>query len=221
MLVLAVLLCACTSTANYPTETYDGLVLVPDTRVAQIYRRPGADLGSYQAYGLEHCEVAFRKGWMRSQNTGRMDLGSRVTQKDVDKIKDALSDLCDKYFREALEQAPPYPLVATYDEGEPVLVLRPAIINLDINAPDIASSSMKRTYTTGAGEMTLVLELFDGTTGEILYRIVDRRRSTETNYLQWSNSVTNQAEARRWLKAWASQLRQGLDAVRSSASAGT
>jgi hypothetical protein len=221
LLALAAMLCACTYTGNYPAETYDGLVLVPDTQFAQVYRRPGADLAGYEAYDLEHCEVAFRKDWLRSQNSGRIDLGSRVTQKDVDTIKDALGDLCDTYFREALGRAPAYPLVASYEEGQPVLVLRPEIINLDINAPDIKSSSMTRTYTTGAGEMTLALEIVDGTTGEILYRIVDRRRSTETHYLQWTNSVTNQAEASRWLRGWANQLRQGLDAVRASASAGT
>ena len=79
---------------------------------------------------------------------------------------------------------------------------------------------MTRTYTTSSGEMTLALEIFDGTTGEILYRIVDRRRSTETHNMQWTNSVTNQAEARRWLKGWASQLRQGLDAVKVSPGVG-
>ena len=72
---------------------------------------------------------------------------------------------------------------------------------------------MQRSYTSRTGEMTLVLELLDATTGEMLVRIVDRQRSTDTHYLQWSNSVTNQAEARRFLKRWADKLRAGLDEV--------
>jgi hypothetical protein len=219
--LLTLLVAACSNISDAPTETYDGLVLVPDTRFAQVYQRPGADLSGYEAYGLAPCQVAFRKNWLRSQNSNRMDLGSRVTQKDVDNIKDQLSELCFKQFKETLQQAPPYQLVASFDQGEPVLILRPAIINLDINAPDKKTSSMTRTYTTSAGEMTLLLEILDGTTGEILYRIVDRRRSTETHYLQWSDSVTNQAEANRWLKRWADQLREGLDEVRAPSGNGS
>jgi hypothetical protein len=140
-----------------------------------------------------------------------MDLGSRVTQKDVDRIKDKLSQECGNYFRQALEQAPPYKLVERFSDGEQVLVVRPAIINLDIAAPDTRSTGVQRTYTTEAGEMTLLLELFDGTTGEILVRVIDRQRGRDSGYMQWSNSVTNQADAERILGRWAKQLRKGLD----------
>jgi hypothetical protein len=206
------LLAACSSVGPAPpAETYDGLVLVPKSRFATVYRRPDADLTAYDSYGLAPCQVAFRKNWLRDQNNSRLDLSNRVTQGDVDRIRDSLSAECEKQFRAALEQAPPYRLVDSFDNGEAVLVLRPAIINLDISAPDTRSPGMQRSYTTEAGQMTLVLELLDGTTGEILVRVVDRQRGRETSYLQWTSSVTNAAEARRILKGWASQLRKGLD----------
>jgi hypothetical protein len=69
--------------------------------------------------------------------------------------------------------------------------------------------------------MTLVLELLDGTTGELLVRVVDRMRGRETNYMQWTNSVTNQADARRALSSWASQLRKGLDEVAGGSATGS
>lgn len=206
------LLGACSAaTQMAPASTYDGLVLVPESRFGTVYRRPDADLTGYEAYGLERCEVAFRKNWQRDQNSSSMDLGSRVTQQDVDRIRDKLGDECDRYFRDALEQAPPYQLVESFNDGEQVLILRPGIINLDIAAPDTRSSGRQRSYTTEAGQMTLVLEVLDGTTGEILVRVVDRQRAGDRSYLQWTNSVTNQAEARRVLGRWASQLREGLD----------
>lgn len=211
----AVLLGACATAPSAPTESYDGLVLVPDTRFGVVYKRPGADLTAYGSYGLAECQVAFRKNWQRDQNSSRVNLGDRVTQTDVDRIKDKLGEECEMYFREALEQAPPYQLVESFSDGEQVLILRPAIINLDITAPDTRSAGMQRTYTTEAGEMTLLLELFDGTTGEILVRVIDQQRSRESSYLQWSSSVTNQADARRILSRWASQLRKGLDEVTS------
>ncbi len=208
----ALVLVGCSSVAPLPPgETYDGLVLVPGSRFATVYRRPDADLTHYDAYGLVRCEVAFRKNWMRDQNTTRLDLSSRVTQKDVDEIRERLSDACDQSFREALERPPPYRLVENFSDGEQVLVLRPAIINLNIAAPDIRSAGIQRSYTTESGQMTLVLELLDGTTGQILVRVIDRQRAGESGFLQWTNSVTNQADARRILGRWARQLREGLD----------
>jgi hypothetical protein len=61
--------------------------------------------------------------------------------------------------------------------------------------------------------MTLFLEIADPVTGETLFRIVDRRRNLNAMRLQWSNSVTNAADARRVLNAWGEQFRQGLDRV--------
>jgi hypothetical protein len=214
-LTCAVMLASACTTTSAPKETYDGLELLPDTKFGEVYKRPGANLSSYQSYGLEQCEVAFKKNWLRNQNNSTLDLGNRVTQKDVDRIKDVLGADCEKYFRAALEEAPPYPLVDSFKDGEAVLILRPSIINLDISAPDTRSAGMQRTYTTQAGEMTLVLELIDGTTGETVVRIVDRYRSPQTTWLQWSNSVTNQAAAKRVLSRWAGQFRKGLDQIAS------
>jgi hypothetical protein len=61
--------------------------------------------------------------------------------------------------------------------------------------------------------MTLFLEVADASTGETLFRIVDRRRGLNAMRLQWSNSVTNGADAKRILNAWGQQFREGLDQV--------
>jgi hypothetical protein len=133
----------------------------------------------------------------------------------VDRIKDNLGALCTEKFAAALLVDPAYNLVDSFDDGEPVLVLSPSIINLDINAPDTMSAGRSRSYTTSAGEMTLSLEVSDATTGEVLYRIVDRKRSRDTGRMEWTTSVSNKAEAERTLRRWADLLRQGLDTVRA------
>ena len=66
--------------------------------------------------------------------------------------------------------------------------------------------------------MTLLLEALDGTTGEILVRVVDKRRDRSPMQLQWTNSVTNKADAQRVLNRWAKQFREGLDEVARPAS---
>lgn len=201
--------------ANKPAEmTEDGLVLKPDTGRATVYVRPGATIADYSEFGLEPCEVSFRRNWLRDQNSSRVNLSNRVTQRDVDRIRDGLAADCDKFFTAALTEEPAYDLVEEFSNGEPVLVLRPAIINLDVSAPDVASAGMQRSYVASAGEMTLLLELVDGTTGEVLARAQERQEARDMNRIQWSNSVTNRAEADRILKSWAKRLRAGLDAAR-------
>lgn len=206
---------ACSATqTNAPPVTSDGLALVPDTKFQEVYRDPNAILSDYNEIGLAPCKVAFKKNWLRDQNSSRMDLSSRVTQKDIDRIKDTLSSACDEKFRAALLEDPAYTVVDTFADGEHVLVLHPAIINLNINAPDVRSASMSRSYTTSSGEMTLKLELEDATTGATIARAIDRRRGMDTNHLQWSSSVSNSAEANRTLTRWAKILREGLDEAR-------
>ena len=134
----SIVLVDCATTAP-PTETADGLVLQPDTRFQEVYARPGVDVSGFTEFGLEPCEVSFRRNWLREQNENRVDLSNRVTQQDVDRIKDQLAELCDERFLAALQKDPAYPMAESFADGEAVLVLRPSIINLDINAPDIRS----------------------------------------------------------------------------------
>ncbi|GAB5449817.1 MAG: hypothetical protein Hals2KO_01450 [Halioglobus sp.] len=210
-LAATVMLAACAS--QVPQETPDGLVLQPDSRLQDVYLLPGADLKEYSEFGVTDCRVAFRKNWLRDQNNSRLDISNRVTQKDVDRIKDKLGEQCEHYFRAALQASPAYTLVDEFNQGEAVLVVRPAIVNLDISAPDTMSPGMTRTYTTSTGEMTLHLELVDGTTGQVLARVIDRERSPNMGRLQWTNGVTNKADADRALSRWAQALRQALDSA--------
>ena len=214
LVCITALLAGCAGT-QAPQVTEDGLVLKPDTGRATVHVRPGATIGAFSEFGLDDCEVAFRRNWLRDQNSNRVSLSNRVTQQDVDRIRDELAAECDKYFREALTEAPAYALVDSFEDGEGVLVLRPSIVNLDVSAPDVQSPGIQRSYTASAGEMTLLLELVDGTTGEVLARVRERQEARDTARIQYSNRITNRMEADRILRDWAGRLREGLDAARS------
>jgi len=202
--------CSNINTASTAAQV-DGLALVPDTQFKEYYRKSGSDLSRFSQIGLESCAVSFRKHWQRDQNSHRSDLASRVTEKDIDRIKNRMSDSCNDKFRESLAQSTAYTLVDNFSSGDAVLVLRPSIVDLNINAPDVRGAGFTRSFTTSAGEMTLSLDLIDGGTGETLARVVDRRRDSETIYLEPTNSVTNQADFNRSLRRWAKLLRSGLD----------
>jgi RNase H-fold protein (predicted Holliday junction resolvase) len=99
-----------------------------------------------------------------------------------------------------------------------VLVLRPALVNVDATAPDLMTANMERTVVRSAGQMTLYLELWDSTTNSILARVMDAEADREA-IAQPANRVTNTAAADAILKGWADELRDHLDAVRGKTKA--
>lgn len=213
--LLAILLTGC-STPRAPQVSHDGLRLVPDTQLSTVYLQPGAQVSQYQQVLVSDCAVSFRKNWLRDQNTSRVDLNSRVTQEDVEKIKTRLSQSCKEHFQEELAKSDHYRVVDKLDNDEPTLLLKPSIIDLDIHAPDVLHSGISRSYTTSSGEMTLFLEVFDAGTNAILARVVDKAQERHTGQLQWTNSVTNQADANRVLTRWAKLLARGLNQAQTT-----
>ena len=208
----AVLIAGCAPTAtmnsDLPTVTEDGLKLVPAKNVDALYWRDGATLQPYTAVKLVECTVAFKKDWMRNQNQNRSSVTTRVRPEDMERIKAALSTRFNEEFTKVLEKGG-YKVVA--EGGEDVLTLRPAIINLDVTAPDLRTAGMTQTYTTSAGEMTLYVELYDSATGARIGQAVDRQRAIDRGYITYTNSVTNTAEANRILRKWAGLLVDALD----------
>jgi len=61
--------------------------------------------------------------------------------------------------------------------------------------------------------MTVVMQLADSVTGQLLARVVDQKQASSYGRLQWSSSVTNSAEARAAFTAWADALCKALDEV--------
>ena len=206
--------CATTAKMNsdLPATTEDGLQLVPAKNVDALYWREGATLEPYTSVQLVDCTVAFKKDWLRNQNQNRHDLATRVKPEDMERIKAALSTRFNEEFTKVLEKGG-YKVV---DEGgADVLVLRPAIINLDVTAPDVRTAGMTRTYTTSAGEMTLYVELFDSATGAKIGQAIDRQRALDNGRITYTNSVTNTAEANRILRKWANLLVDALDEAKA------
>ena len=103
------------------------------------------------------------------------------------------------------------------DAADDVLLVRPAIVDLDINAPQTHGSGRSNSYTRSAGEMTLYIELFDSVTGDLIAKALDRQvdNANDAGFATWANSQTNKAAAKRILKGWADILLNALNEVRS------
>lgn len=212
IIVLALGLAACSQMSNqHPAISHDGLHRVEDTKLAAVYRDPDADFSQYRMVKVEDCSVSFRKDWERNQNSSRLDYSSRTTREDITRIKQWLSSACTSHIKEAIGQDTRFTLVDDIDPAATTLIVRPAIIDLYVNAPDSMAAGIRHSYTTSAGEMTLNLELYDATTNAILARVIDRRKDPDRGYLQWTNSITNKADAERILRYWARLLKESLN----------
>ena len=65
-------------------------------------------------------------------------------------------------------------------------------------------------FLKSLGEATLIVELRDSVTHEVLARAVDRR-AAENSFPTRSKSVTNRSDIRFAAESWASLLRRRLD----------
>lgn len=201
--------------ADEPGEfTEDGLLLVEKDRRSSLYTDPDADWQKYTQVQLLPASVEFRKNWQRDQNQG---YHFKVKDEDVERIKQSMAELFAEVFTEELTEKGGYTLSDT--AGEQVLTIRPAIVDLDVYAPDTQLAGINRQYTDSPGKMTLHLTLLDSVTGEVLSKASDRREVPRRGYFEWTNSVTNKAEARRMMRHWARDLRVRLDQRSKTASA--
>jgi len=158
--------------------------------------------------------VGFKKNWRRDYNRDEVSLEGQVSKSDAEKIKQSVADEFKKVFTAELEKAG-YE-VADYDlklaEAD-ILVLRPALLDLVVTAPDTMSAGRSRSYTASAGAMTLYLEFYDSVTSSILARVVDRKNAQDNGMMQISNRVTNKADADRMFRKWAGLLIAKMDSV--------
>jgi hypothetical protein len=193
----------------------EGLTRVESKSVDVLYRRPNASLASYTKLLIRPVTVQFAKDWDPNQGSSGSAL-YRMDEADRDKIKTELAQAFMDVFQREMQRGG-YPLVS--ETGAEVLEVQAAIVNLRITAPDPSQiTGNVKIYTTDAGEMTLVMQLHDSITGELLARALDRKEASHDFY-NWTTSVSNTADARRLIESWAKQLRKAFDASRAGSPA--
>ena len=194
-----------------PEVTKDGLHLYKQTKQRVAYVRPDATFTQYKRVAILDCYVEFSKDWINQYNRDQRDPSRRIKDSDLDRAKKALQSDFKKIFTEELQEGGRYQIT---DSGGPdVLVLRPALINIQVSAPDLMAAGRSATYVQSAGAMTIYLELWDSASNTILARVIDGKVDPSL-YGQRSSSVTNQAAAERMMRSWADELRNRLDLVR-------
>ena len=190
--------------------SHDGLQKIKVKGIDLAYARPGASLAGYNKIILDPVEVSFRKDW----DPKRTDSVARLSTQERENIRSGVARIVKEEFTKTLEKGAPYKVVT--EPGADVLRLQIGIIDLYVNAPDTMTPGRSRTYTLSAGEMTLVGELMDSESGQVISRVIDRREARNTGTMQLTNSVVNAQEARAIASSWARILRNRLDAAHAA-----
>src|SRR5262249_25301972 len=192
----------------------NGLHLVSQTSTRLVYVRPGANFSKYTKVQILPCFVSMKPGWQEQYNQTVATLGDLVTDADVQTIKNLLAAQFKQVFTTELTHAG-YPVV---DAAAPdVLLLRPALLDVQVTQPDTASSSFTDATVSSAGSAKLYLELWDPVSKTILARVIDAQADTSSVMgAQPSNFVTNREAADAALKKWADNLVKHLEAAKAS-----
>jgi hypothetical protein len=190
----------------------DGLYRVTNPVYREVWVKPDADFASYTAVQLDPVEIAYKRKPVETR-LRRNESNFALTEKQTSDFK--------RYFTEAFEKelaaASSWELAST--PGPRVLRIQAAIIDLVIKVPTRSLIGSDSVFTTSTGEMTLLMELRDALSGEILARVVDRREaraagSGDIHDLYYSSAVTNADAVRRVFRRWAQILRARLDQIR-------
>jgi hypothetical protein len=195
-----------------PPTVSDGLRLRSNTGSSIVYVKPGATFGKYDKVAILDCFVQFDKNWQNNYNSNQVDPSTFVAANDMNRIKKELAAEFKRVFTKEL-QAGGYQVVTT--GGSDVLILRPAIINLRVTAPDLMTPGINGTVVSSAGSATLYIELYDSVTNTLLARAMNSQADQQA-WAQAANSVTNTMAADFILKSWADNLRKHLEAARAS-----
>lgn len=182
---------------------------IKSKRAEVVYVQPGASLDGYDKIMLVEPQISFRKDWKNDWN--RDNPMRRVDDRYMAEAVATGKRLLTEEFSSALTDKG-FTLID--QPGSDVLMVKPAIIDLDIYAPDPNNTAgmWTKTYSDGSGRATLFVELFDSSSQQILVRVMDTKDNENDGY-SWRvqrNRASNMADARFAFSSWGIDLANGL-----------
>ena len=169
-----------------------------------VYAPPGASLAGYSRVLIQPVSVQFRKDWLRDQEFAkRMQLRPREVQRIQDRVALVVR-------QEVAAELGKHGIQIVEQPGPGVLELALAVVELDMNAPELPLPGRIATYAVSAGEMSLVGSVRDAQSGATLLRVFDRATAYETRWPHRITMVETVAEQRQAARSWARALRAQL-----------
>jgi hypothetical protein len=179
----------------------DGLVPVPSSRKGLVYRSPDVRFERYRKVIIEPVTVAFKSNWRREY--------PKLSESDVEEIRSrAAAQFHEQLERELVKEAH-YALAES--PAPDVLTIKARIVEFDQKAPAPKDSRWIESYALSAGDMILIIELFDAASGVLVGRIVDHEQAKEYRDLQLIDKYFVENEARKSFANGARLTREALN----------
>lgn len=213
LLTMSLTLAGCAAFKKPAATTDDGLDYIDGSRFDELYVRSDVDFSSYDSIFIETLTVEFDRNWQRDQN--RND-PSRVREKDIERIKQALSDDFVDIFAADIATSNGYTIADK--PGPRTLVFKPAITDLRINNPTNNQPYSITVLAEEAGQMRINLEMRDGESEERVLTLSDFTRGLSYGQtLVNQNVVRNKQESTFIMRRWARSLNEVIAAANESA----
>jgi hypothetical protein len=195
-------------TGSNAETTFDGLVRIDNARFAGAWIDPEVDLTQYNKIIPGGAAFEFRSVQKTSAMAARRSNEREFWISDSDKQR--LTELVSDVFTEELQKSAHFTL--TEEPGPDTLIINGALHDIVSRVPpeDVGRSEI---WLRSLGEATLIIELRDSLSNEVIYRAVERRAVENQSQMIRAHTATSWAEVRRWARRWAVRLREGLDSV--------
>jgi len=190
--------------------TYDGLVAVDNTQYQKVWVKKDINLAGYDKMMLKGAEVDYRAvglpGGARYYSSQQEFFPMSET------ARDNFEKIVSEAFRKELEKSKYFEIVD--EPGPTTLTVMGTLIDVVSRVPPEVSG--RDVYVSSYGEATLVMELRDSMSGEILARAADRRAAEDVTAMNTvsttpATAVSATMEVNRMVSRWAKLLTDGID----------
>ncbi len=189
--------------------SFDGLHKVDRTVMDDVWAKPDIDLTKYTKIKFKGTTVAFKDVNQKSNRIYRRS-GSNNEFEIASKNKERITNEIKSSFKQQLSKVENY--LVSDDAGDDVLLIEAYIIDIISHVPP-ESYTKTDVYLRSTGEATLILEIRDSISNEILVRAIDHRDTNQGDSFQRATAITNVAEFRKLAGDWGRTLRKKLDEI--------
>jgi hypothetical protein len=189
--------------------SFDGLHAIDNSIFKQAWADPDIDFSRYSKIMPGGAFFEYRAVKKTSSTTRARASGDEFYIDD--QAREKLKGLATEIFSEELAKSTRFTVTDT--SGPDVLIIRGGLHDIVSRVPPepIGRGDI---YLSSVGEITLILEVVDSMSGEVIFRAVERRAAERGGGMAIrANTVTTMAEVRRLIRRWATTLRDGLDSI--------
>lgn len=180
----------------------EGLVQVPSSRNAAVYRSPDVSFAQYRRLMFDPVQVNFKSGFRRNH--------PKLTEDDVERLRSrAAAQFLDELEKE-LARRGKFPVAEA--PAPDVLRVKAMLMSFEPNSPNAGKTPGERAYARSAiNSMVLVVELFDAASGVLIARITDLTAPVEYQRPQRIDQVVLEDESRQAFKHAAGLVRDAIN----------